>query len=109
MPGTDVYVWYSQLLRRNHREVQVRPVGADDRQVGSGPKAQAGEAAGDLAHLGRDRAPAPGLPDAQILLAHGRRVRPRARMGQQKAGKSVCIKGHDGADCRPDFDATLSL
>ena len=70
--GIDRHRNGAEHLRRHHRPIELRPVGADD---GDGVAALDAEpmqpdriGAHALEHLG----PGPGLPDAEILVPHGR-------------------------------------
>ena len=45
--------------------------------------------AGDRLDLGDDLCPAPTLPDAVVLLATGRPVRPHPRMFEEQIGKGI--------------------
>ena len=66
----------TEALHRDHREVQPRPVLADDRQVLATREAGLMQPGRDLTNLGQHLDPAPALPDAEILLADRRRSRP---------------------------------
>ena len=73
--GIDRHRHGAEHLRRHHRPIELRPVGADDGDglaaLDAEPVQADGIGAHDLEHLG----PGPGLPDAEILVPHGR---PRA-------------------------------
>ncbi len=71
-------------LRTEHREVQPRPVAAQDRHRHAAPDAQREPAGGDLARLRGDLAPGPGLPDAEGFLAQRRPLTPRGGVVQQE-------------------------
>ena len=89
----------AQRLRRQHRPVEPRPVVADDREVHAALEALRGEAAGERAHLVRDLAPRPGLPDAEVLLAAGRMRGAHLRVVQQKTRKRI-RQGSRGQVCQ---------
>ena len=65
----------AQALRRAHRRVDARPVVADQREVVAALEPLRGQAAGERAHFVGEAAPAPGLPDAEVLLADCRTLR----------------------------------
>ena len=73
--GIDRHRHRAEHLRRHHRPIELRPVAADDGDGLAALEAEPVQAdrigAHDLEHLG----PGPGLPDAEILVPHGR---PRA-------------------------------
>jgi hypothetical protein len=77
----------AQALRGIHRPVQAGTVVADDGQVVAALEAQLGEAAGHGAHFLGHLRPGPGLPDAHVLLARRRMVRPHLGVMFQKARK----------------------
>ena len=76
-------------LRGAHRPVQPRPVVADDGQAVAALEAEFRQPAGQRGHLVRNLGPGPALPDAHVLLAHGRRVGKRARVVRQQTRKGV--------------------
>ena len=92
----------AERLGGAHHHVQMRPVVADDCKVVAALETELGEAAGQRPDAFGNVGPRPGLPDAQILLAHRRRVRASPRVIQQQARKSVqpiqrpeiCLDGH---------------
>src|SRR4029079_3630278 len=59
----------AEAHRRKLREIEARPVFADDRQLVALPEAAVGEPEREVAHLLPIPAPTVGLPDAEILLA----------------------------------------
>ena len=78
-----------QALRRGHRPIQLRAVVADDREVLAASEAQGVQPQRQRADLVRDLGPAPGLPDAEVLLPHARLVGMHAGMIEQQPGKGV--------------------
>ena len=79
----------AQRLRGGHRPVQTGAVVADDREVHAAAESLRGQPAGKRANLGGGLAPRPGLPDAEVLLAHRRVVAANRRVMQQQARKRV--------------------
>jgi len=79
----------AQRLRRRNRPIEPRPVVADDRELVAAPESVCGQAAGQRLDLGRDLEPAPALPDAVILFAIGRPVRPPPCMFEQQFRKRI--------------------
>ena len=79
----------AQRLGGAHGPVEPRPVIADDRHLVAARQAEPGEAHGErgdlVAHLG----PGPDLPDAQVLLAHGRAIGETPGVTQQQLGECV--------------------
>ena len=59
-------------LGRHQGPIESRPIVADDGDLVAPAKAESGQAASQGLHLAQDLAPAPGLPDAIVLLAHRR-------------------------------------
>jgi hypothetical protein len=78
----------AQRLRGDHRPVQPGTVVADDREVHAAPETLRRQPAGERAHFVGDLRPAPGLPDAEILLAGRRRVAALERVFLQQARES---------------------
>ena len=64
----------AEAHRRELREIEPRPVLADDRQLVALPKTGGGEPEREVAHLLPVAPPAKGLPDAKVLLAQGMAV-----------------------------------
>ena len=62
----------AQALRGHLRRVEARAVVADDRELVAALEAERGEPEREVAHVVVIVAPRPRLPDAAILLAHGR-------------------------------------
>ncbi len=83
----------TEALHCDHREVQPRPVLADDRQVLATGEAGLMQPGRDLTNLGQHLDPSPALPDAQILLADSRRSRPHLSMELDQTREGV---GSDG-------------
>ena len=67
----------------------MRPVVTDNGQIVATLEAQLGEPAGDCADPVGNAAPGPGLPDAQILLAHGNLVAAHLGMMEQQARERI--------------------
>jgi hypothetical protein len=82
-------------LRRQHRPVQARTVVADDGQVHAALETECRQAARQGAHFGVDLLPVPGLPDAQVLFAERRLVRPLLAMLEQPAWEGRQIILHE--------------
>ena len=79
----------AQTLGGGHHHVKMRPVVTHDGQIVTPPKPQLGQAAGQGAHTFGDISPGPGLPDAEILLAHGRRLPTGRCMVHQQTREGV--------------------
>ena len=82
----------AERLRRHHRPIELRPVGADDRDGVAARDAEPVQpdriGAHDFEHLG----PGPGVPDAKVLVADSRPLRVnRARCGS--AVSETCRAG----------------
>jgi hypothetical protein len=73
----------TQTLGRRHHHVQVRAVVADDRQIVAPLETERGQATGQRANPIGNIRPAPGLPDAEILFTHGRRLRANGSVMEQ--------------------------
>jgi len=74
------------------------------------------EAAGEGAHERGEVAPCERLPDAEFLLAQGRRVGSAARVLEQQSGEGGVVHGRavpqgtrERLHCRSKFDAVLSF
>jgi hypothetical protein len=78
----------AQRLRRQHRGVQPRTVGAHDHHVFAACQAGLVQAAGDVLHHLRQLGPGERLPDAVFLLPHRRGFGPLRRMLQQQPRES---------------------
>ena len=101
----------TQALGGAHHHVKVRTVVADDGQVVAALEAErsqtTSQGANALGHIG----PAPGLPDAEMLLAHGRRVGPDLGMLKQQPREGVQtvqrieihLRGHSFVSSLPRF------
>ena len=95
-------------LRSDHRPVEPRAVVADDREMHSALEAFGRKTARERAHLVGNLAPGPRLPDAEVLLARGRMIGPRARMVQQEPRKGVPpLPGHSFVQCASDGRSAL--
>ena len=79
----------AQSLRRGDRPIEPRPVVADDRELVAAPETQFRQTAGERLDLSRDLRPAPALPNAVILFAVRRPIRPHARMFEQELWERV--------------------
>jgi hypothetical protein len=102
----------AQALGGRHHHVQVGPVVADDGETLAAPEPQGGEGGGQGADPLGHRGPSPGLPDAQMLFAQGRRPPPHAGVAQQEPRKSRLSRRHvagcrihHGVSLRPLFGA----
>src|SRR6185436_8969093 len=84
----------AQRLRRGDRAIEARAVGADHGQVLAAHEAGVGEAAGERLDLVANFLPGPRLPDAEVLLAHGRVAAARARVLEEQLRERV---GHCGS------------
>ena len=94
----------AEALGCQHRPVELWPVVADDGDLVAALHAERREAAGDGPHICRRLGPVPGLPDAQILLAHRRPVAADRRLMQHELRK--CVVGRGLGRCRRlRFDA----
>ena len=82
--GVDRYRNGAEHLRGGHRPIELRAVGTDDGDgiaaLQTKPVQAGGIGAHDLEHF----APGPALPDAQILVPHGRPRAIQARVMSQK-------------------------
>src|SRR6185503_11172956 len=78
-----------KALRRGHGPVEPRAVVADDREPVAAPEAPGRETAGERPDLAGDLRPRPALPDAEVLLAHGRPAAADAGVFQQELRKRV--------------------
>ena len=85
----------AQALHGGHRPVQPRPVVADDREVVAALEALRGQAAGERADLVGHLPPGPGLPDAEILLAHGGMLAAHRCVVQHETRKRRQCRGID--------------
>ena len=87
--GIDRHRDRAEHLRRHQRPVELRPVGADDGDGVAALEAEPAQAhrigAHDLQHL----APGPGLPDAEILVPHGRPRAVQLGVADQKLRKCL--------------------
>jgi len=79
----------AQSLGRGDCPIESRPVVADDRELVAAAKSHRRQPTGERFDLGGDLRPCPGLPDAVILFAVGRPVRPHPRMIEQELGKGI--------------------
>ncbi len=79
----------AQRLRRRDRPIETRAIVADDRQVHPALEALRCKPASERAHLLGDLAPGPGLPDAEILLPHGRSLAAHVCVVQQAPRKAI--------------------
>ncbi len=84
----------AERLRRGDRPIEAGPIIADDRELVAAAEAQRGETAGEGLDLARRRCPAPALPDAVILFAHGRPVAPPPRLLGEQLGKRIQYRIH---------------
>ena len=101
----DRYRHGAEALGCQHRPVELRPVVADDGDLVAALHAERREAAGDGPHVGRRIGPAPGLPDAEFLLAHRRPVAAQLRVLQHKLRKRIVGSRSLGRCRRPRFNA----
>ncbi len=79
----------AQALRGAHHHVEMRAVVADDGEVVAALEAQRRQAARQRAHPFGDAGPAPGLPNAEILLADGGGGPARSGVVEQQARKGL--------------------
>ncbi|MCY1290079.1 hypothetical protein D9M70_392040 [compost metagenome] len=86
----------AQRLRRRHGPVQPRAVVANHRQVHAALESERGQTTCQRPHLLCRLGPAVCLPDAEILLAIGRMIRPLLGVRQQPSRE-----GHAERFCRP--------
>ena len=70
--GVDRHRDRAEHLRRHHRPVELRPVGADDGDGLAALEAELVQADRIGAHDLQRLAPGPALPDTEILVPHGR-------------------------------------
>ena len=91
--GIDRHRDDAERLRRHHRRVEPRPVGADDRHGVAALQPQAVQAGRIGAHLVEQLRPGERLPDAQILVPHRRPVAEVARIADQQFRKGVRVGG----------------
>ena len=87
--GIDRHRNRAERLRRHDRGIDFRPVGADDRDGVAAPHAEAVETHRIGAHLVEQPRPAPGLPNAQILVAQRWPVGEQLRVTQQQLRKGI--------------------
>ena len=92
----------AKALRRAHRGVDARAVVADDREMVAALEILRRQSAGERAHFIGEAMPAPGLPDAEVLLADRRMHRTRARVVHQQLRKRVA-RVEAGMVLRHDF------
>ena len=91
-------------LGGNHRPVEPRAVVADDREVHPALETLRSKTAGERAHFGGNLGPGPGLPDAEVFLTGGGRVRPQLRVVQQEPRKRVLPLLHaHSSDANPSL------
>jgi hypothetical protein len=90
----------AQHLRGTHGPVELRAVVADHRDLVAALETDTGKPASDLTHLVEHLGPAPGLPDAVILLAHSRPRADAQRVRQQQFWKRIGVRrrGRDRGD-----------
>ncbi len=79
----------AQALGRAHGRIDARPVGAHQREMVAALEPVRGETAGERAHFVGEAVPAPGLPDAEILLANRGTLRPHLGVVQQQLRKRI--------------------
>ena len=91
--GIDRHRDGAEHLRRHHRPVELRPVGADDRDGVAALEAEAVQPDRIGAHLVEHLRPGPGLPDAEILVPIRRAVAEQAGVADQQLGKRVRLRG----------------
>jgi len=86
----------AEHLRRHHRPVELGPVGADDGDGLAALEAEAGQAGGQATHDLELLGPGPGLPDAEILLPHGRPRAEHFSVTDQQLRKCIRLRGGSG-------------
>ena len=99
--GVDRNRHRAERLRRHHRSVNLRPVGADDGDGVAAPHAKPVQADRIGAHLVEQARPGPGLPDAHVLVTQRRPVAERAGVAHQQLRKGVRLRV--GAGNRLEF------
>jgi hypothetical protein len=82
-----------ERLGGEHGPVELRPVVADDGDLVAATEAEGGEAEGDEPALLEIFAPGGGLPDPEVLLAHGdfRAETLRVDAGELREGVLRCV------------------
>ena len=91
--GIDRHRHDAERLRRHHRRIELRPVGADDRHGVAALEPEAMQADRIGADLVEQLRPGQRLPDAQILVPHRRPVAEAARIADQQFRKGVRVGG----------------
>jgi hypothetical protein len=92
--GIDRHRNGAERLHGRDRPVKFRPVGADDRDGLAAFQSEPVQASGQRQHLVAHLRPRPGLPDAEILVAHCRPFAERARVAQEQLRKGIRRRGH---------------
>ena len=87
--GIDRHRHGAERLAGAHRPIKPRAVAADDGEFVAALEAEFGEPDREGANLLEHLRPRPGLPDAEVLVAHGRSRPDRAGIVDQKLGQRV--------------------
>ena len=87
--GIDRHRHGAERLAGADRPIESRPVAADDGELVAALEADFGQADREGANLLEHLLPGPGLPDAEILVAHGRPAADGRGIVNQKLGERV--------------------
>ena len=99
--------WHAaERLRRAHRPIQARPVGADNRHLVVALEAELPQTDRKRAYLLEHLRPGPHLPDAEVLVPIGRTARIKAGIAQQELGERIRASGL-GRHGNPPFTAQI--
>ena len=91
----------AERLAGAHRPIEPRLVAPDDGVVVAALEPQFGEPDREREHLVAHLLPGPGLPDAEVLVPHGRAAAAHGGVADEQLGKGIRVGGRRRAAIRP--------